>query len=114
MTDVLTPTLLAFDADALATVTGRIVVLVDGDAPASAGARRIDRLLRGALRRLMASEAWAKVKPGEAMELAYPAGLAADAVQVVRLARKADLASARKAGGTVAKAIAAADRKSVV
>ena len=108
MTDVLTPTLLAFDADALATVTGRIVVLVDGDAPASAGARRIDRLLRGALRRLMASEAWAKVKPGEAMELAYPAGLAADAVQVVRLARKADLASARKAGGTVAKAIAAA------
>jgi leucyl aminopeptidase len=108
MTDVLAPTLVAFDLAALASQTGRIVLLVDGEAPASPGARRIDRLTRGAVTRLMASEAWAKVKPGEAMELAYPAGLAADAVQLVRLPRKADAATARKAGGCVAQARGAA------
>ena len=95
MTEVMTPALLPFDAEALVSLAGRIVVLVDGDAPTSPGARRVDKLTRGALRRLMASDAWGHVKPGEAVELAYPTGLAADGVQVVRLARKADLAAAR-------------------
>ena len=108
MTDVIAPTLVGFDLDALAAQTGRLVLLVDGDTPTSPGARRVDRLTRGAVRRLMAGEAWAKVKPGEAMELACPAGLAVDAVQVVRLPRRADAATARKAGGTVAQARGAA------
>ena len=105
MTEVMTPALLPFDAEALVSLAGRIVVLVDGDAPTSPGARRVDKLTRGALRRLMASDAWGHVKPGEAVELAYPTGLAADGVQVVRLARKADMAAARKAGGAIAKGV---------
>ncbi|MBI1172228.1 leucyl aminopeptidase [bacterium] len=104
MTDVLAPTLLALDLDTLAGQTGRIVVLVDGTAPSGAGARRVDRLTRGAVTRLMASEAWGKVKPGESTELAWPAGLAAEAVQVVRLPKKTDAATARKAGGAIAQA----------
>ncbi|MGV8987359.1 MAG: leucyl aminopeptidase [Cypionkella sp.] len=108
MTEVLTQTLLAFDAEALATQIGRIVILIEGEAPASAGARRVDRLTRGAVRRLLASEAWAKVLPGESMEIAYPTGLAVDAVQVLRLPRKTTAANARKAGGAIAKARSAA------
>ncbi len=104
MTDVLSPHLLPFDAEALALHVGRIVLLVDGTAPSGVAARRVDRLTRGAVKRLMASEGWAKVKPGEAMDLAYPAGLAAEAVQVVRLPRRAEVADARKAGGMIAKA----------
>ena len=42
MTDLLSPEILAFDAEALAARPGRITILVDGDAPAHAGARRID------------------------------------------------------------------------
>ena len=43
---------------------------------------------------------WAadSLKPGEAMELSFPAGCTADEVQVVKLPRRADQASLRKAG----------------
>jgi leucyl aminopeptidase len=105
MTVVLHPEIVTLDAASLATRTGRIVVLVDGDAPATALARQVDRLTRGALRRLMGGEAWTKVKPGEAVDLAWPTGLAAEAVQLVRLPRKADAATSRKAGGAIARGI---------
>ena len=108
MSDVLIPEILAYDGENLAARTGRIVVLVDGDTPTSLGARRLDRLTRGALRRAMASDAWARMKPGEALELAYPAGLAAEAVHLVRLPRRTDVASARKAGGAIARLYGAA------
>ena len=89
--------------DALAGVTGRIAVLYEPGQPASPGFRRLDRLTRGALSRAAGSEAFGKLKPGEAMELAYPAGLAADTVLILRLARKADQAQARKAGAAIGK-----------
>ena len=108
MSEVLTPDILPFDAEDLATRAGRIVVLVDGDAPSSLGAKRLDKLTRGALRRAMAGEAWGRVKSGESLELAYPAGLAAEALHLVRLPRRTDVATARKAGGAIARLYGAA------
>ena len=93
----------AIDADALPNVTGRIVVLVDG-APGGV-ARRLDRLMRGALTRAVASEGFAALKPGDAMDIAFPAGLAAETVQLVRLPRKTDVLTARKAGGAIGKSL---------
>ena len=95
---------LAVDLDALATASGRIAVLAEADQPRSAGFRRLDRLTRGALSRAVASDAFGKLKPGEAMDLAWPTGLAAEAVQLIRLGRKADQAEARKAGAAAGKA----------
>jgi leucyl aminopeptidase len=95
---------IAPDLAALATQPGRIAVLAEPGQPASPALRRLDRLTRGALVRATASDAFGKLKPGEAMELAWPAGLAAEAVQILRLARKADLAQARKAGAAVGRA----------
>jgi leucyl aminopeptidase len=95
----------ALTSDGLAAVAGRIVVLSDGTlAPV---ARRLDRVMRGALARAVASDAFAKLKPGDAMELAYPAGLVADSVQIVQLPKKVDVLTARKAGGTMGKALSA-------
>ncbi len=91
----------ATDLQTLATQSGRIAILVDGGTPATPAARRLDRLMRGALARFLASEAFGKLKPGEALDLAYPSGLLADAVQVIRLPRKTDMATARKAGAAV-------------
>ncbi len=108
MTKPVTPQYIATDLEALATRPGRIVVLVEGDAPKSPAARRLDRLMRGALRRFMASEKYAKLKAGETADLAFPAGLAADAVQVVKLPRRTDQATARKAGGAIGRGLAAA------
>ncbi len=89
------------DVDGLATQTGRIAILADGTAPATPGVRRLDRLTKGALARYLGSDAYAKLKPGESQDLAYPSGLAADAVQVIKLPRKTDVATARKAGASI-------------
>ena len=89
----------------LATQPGRMALLADGDSPQTAAAKRLDRLTRGAVTRLMASEAWTKAKPGDALDLAWPGGLAAETLQIVRLPRRADQADARKAGGTIGRSL---------
>ncbi len=88
----------ATDLDALATQTGRIAVFAEPGAALSAGVRKLDRQMKGALARAVASDSFGKAKPGEAIDLAYPAGLAADAVQLIRLPKRTDAATARKAG----------------
>jgi leucyl aminopeptidase len=95
---------LSLDLEALAAAQGRIAVLADRDQGQSPGFRRLDRLAKGALTRAVASEAFGKLKPGEALEMAFPAGLAAEAVQIIRLPKKADMAQARKAGAAVGRA----------
>ena len=105
VTQALTPAFIPTNPDLFAAQSGKIAVLMDGDAPRTLAARRLDRLMRGALSRFMASEAWTKLKPGEAADLAFPAGLAVETLQVVRLPRRASQAEARKAGGAIGRAL---------
>lgn len=77
---------------------GRLVLLIGDRNQLPAG---LPASVRKSLSRALASKAWADVKPGAAMEIAFPAGLAADAVQLVRLPRGADAALARKAGAAI-------------
>ena len=93
------------DLETLTTTTGRIAVLADAGAPLSPAARKLDRAMRGALSRYIGSDAFAALKPGDAQDLAYPAGLAANALQVIRLPRRADIATARKAGAAIGRAL---------
>ncbi|MEI2686894.1 MAG: leucyl aminopeptidase [Cypionkella sp.] len=95
------------DLDTLAQQTGRICLLVDGDKPATPAARKIDRLMRGGLARALASDAVAKLKPGETLDLAFPSGLASEALQLVALPRKASQTEARRAGGAIGRAVSA-------
>ncbi len=90
------------EIDALATAEGRIAVLVPPEGKMDVAARRINRLTKGALARLIEARA-AEAKPGQAVTLAFPTGLAAEAVDVVFLARNADVETARKAGVALAK-----------
>jgi len=101
MTELATPTFLPLDLDALAGHAGRIVVLAEGGDRMDKGARRINRLTRGALGRLLAGPAFDKLKPGEGMEMAFPSGMEAVAVQVLKIDRKMDAALARKLGGAI-------------
>jgi len=101
----LSPIFAAIDLDQLATQTGRIAVFANPEsARLSRGAQRVNRLSRGALRRLVDSEAFGKLKPGEAMEMSWPAGTEAEAVQVIRIDRKPDAATLRRAGTAIGKA----------
>jgi leucyl aminopeptidase len=92
------------DPDALAAETGRIAVLAEPGVSGGPGFRRLDRLTRGALSRATGSDAFDKLKPGDGIELAWPAGLQARALHILRLPRRADLAQARKAGAALARA----------
>lgn len=89
------------DLEALASHPGRICIFADAGAALSPAARRLDRQMKGALTRAIASDAFTKAKPGDAMDLAYPAGLAADALQLIRLPKRTDIATARKAGAAI-------------
>ena len=92
------------DIDQIAGFAGRIAVFADPEGRLDAGARRVNKLMRGALKRLVESEAFAKKKLGEAAVMAYPTGLEAEAVHVVRLHKGVHQQVARKAGATLAKA----------
>ncbi len=105
MTAPVKPDFILTNLDNLALQTGKIAVLVDGVAPRTRAVKRLDRLTRGAVLRVMRSDAFGKLKVGEAIELAYPSGLAADALLVVRLPRRADQDQARKAGGVIGRAL---------
>jgi leucyl aminopeptidase len=104
MTSPVIPQFAEIDLDAIAGFQGRVVLTVGDEKKLNQAARRINRLTKGALGRLVLSEAFAKLKIGGAIDMAYPAGMAADAVQVVRLDRRAKAHEARKAGATIAKA----------
>ncbi len=100
----LTPiTFTATDIDQIATQEGRVAIFVAPEGPLDAGARRVNKLTRGAVQRLMDGQKFAKSKPGEAFSLAFPVGMAAEAVDIVHLPRRTDVQEARKAGAALAK-----------
>ncbi|WP_146345263.1 leucyl aminopeptidase [Falsiphaeobacter marinintestinus] len=91
------------DADALETAQGRVAIMVTPDGKMSVSARRINRLTRGALNRLVESERFAKVKPGDVITMAWPSGMAAEALDVLVIAKNASDIEARKAGAALAR-----------
>ena len=87
---------------------GRLAVLLAPEGRLTGGALRIDRATKGAVRRALDSAAWGKLKTGDAMDLAFPVGMAAEAVQLVKLPAKASVIDARRAGAAIARGFGAA------
>ncbi|MWD26111.1 leucyl aminopeptidase [Aquicoccus sp. SCR17] len=104
MTDPIRPAFTETDLDALAGAEGRVAVIVGADGKLGRGARRVNRLMKGALARFVEGKRFGKMKAGEVTSFAYPAGMAAEAVDLVRLEPRADQEAARKAGAALAKA----------
>jgi leucyl aminopeptidase len=105
MTDPVTLEIAPIDLGAIAGQDGLVAVFADPGAGLDPGARRADRLTRGAVTRLVTSEAFTKLEPGEGITLAWPAGMAAEALLVTRLARNADADQARRAGAGIGKSL---------
>lgn len=81
------------------------VVAVFADAKVDAGAKSLPRAARAALERALASDGWGKLKPGDALALAFPAGMAARSLLAVKLPAKPDAATLRRAGAAIGKAL---------
>ena len=88
----------AIASEGLAERAGRIAILVPENGRLPSG---LPRAAREAAARALASEAWKDTKPGQALELAFPAGMAAEALQLIALPRRADALTARKAGAAI-------------
>ena len=90
--------------DASAESAGGLVA-VFANVRLDAGSAGLPRAARAAVRRLLESEAWGKKKPGEAVTLAWPSGMAASALMVVKLPTRPDAAALRKAGAAIGRAL---------
>ena len=102
-----TPVSVAFeetDLDAIATAEGRVAVFVTPDGKLDPAARRVNRLTRGVLARMVEKGALDKKKPGDVITLNWPAGLAAEALDVVCLPRNASITETRRAGAAIGQA----------
>ncbi|MEY8831284.1 leucyl aminopeptidase [Sedimentitalea sp. XS_ASV28] len=91
------------DLDLMETAEGRVAIIVAPDGKLNPAARRANRLTRGALARLLESERFSKAKSGQVISLAWPTGMAAEALDVLVLDRKVSAVDARKAGAALAK-----------
>ena len=92
------------DIEVMATTTGRIAIIVTPDGKLDKAARRANRLTKGAIARLVAADGFETDKPGRVISLAWPAGMAAEALDVLVLERRCSAQQARKAGAALAKA----------
>jgi len=92
------------DIEKIAEADGRVAVIVTPDGKLDTAARRVNRLTKGALKRLTDSDTWGKVKSGELRTLAWPVGMKAEALDVLCLDRGAKQAETRRAGVALARA----------
>jgi leucyl aminopeptidase len=102
-----TPIAISFvetDLDALAGAEGKLAVIMTPDGKLDPSARRVNRLTKGALVRLAGSDSWDRATVGDCVSLNFPAGLAAEALLVVKLPRRSSVEDARRAGAELAKA----------
>ena len=97
------------EADAIADCEGRVVVIASSDAKIDQLGRRVNKLTRGAVMRVLESDAFEKASLGQVISLTYPAGITGDAVDIVKLDRRSDALTSRKAGVALAKSVGAKD-----
>jgi leucyl aminopeptidase len=95
--------MIATDIELIKEASGVLAIFVPDAGTLDGTAKRVNRLSRGAVARLVESDAFAKLDQGKAMMLAYPVNMAAEGVAVVKLSRRPDAADARRAGATIAK-----------
>ncbi len=92
------------DIDGIAAIEGRVVIFVAPDGSMDAGAKRVDRLTKKAVSRLAGSKKFEDAEPGSSHMIGFPVGMAAEAVQVIKLSRKPTASDARRAGAAVSRA----------
>ena len=104
MSELPTLSFAAPDLEAIPLAKGHIVVFLPETGKLDSLARRVNRLMKGALVRFADSTDFARMREGDTRALSYPTGLVAEAVLVVRLEKRTRGAFARKAGAAIGKA----------
>lgn len=87
------------DIERLAEHEGRVGLVIDTGGKLDVAGRRVNRLCKGALKRAVDARVEKGLKEGDSLTLAYPAGMAAEAVDVLFLGKSVSETAARNAGG---------------
>lgn len=95
--------------DKIAELQGRIALILTATDRLPG---KLPRPAREAASRALASKAGQALKPGQVMELAFPAGMEAESLLLVMLPHDATQSEARRAGAAIGAKLG--DRKSVV
>ena len=103
MTDVTNFSFTEVDLDAIATAEGRVAILIAADGKLSRAARRVNKLTKGAVQRVIDSERFDKAKEAEVISISWPNGMAAEAVDVVKISKRPTSEDARSAGASLSK-----------
>lgn len=105
MTTPIAVTFKRVDAAALNSFQGRIAVFLPESGRFGPHEKALDKAMKGALKRCADSASFSKFEEGQALDLAWPGGINAEAVQVLRLGSAPTLESARKAGAAIGKSL---------
>ncbi|MGB7318381.1 MAG: leucyl aminopeptidase [Planktotalea sp.] len=105
MTNLVTTSFSAVDLDALGSFEGRVALVIASDGKLDASARRVNRLTKGAVARLVEAGKLEKAEAGSIITLGFPAGMAAEAVDILCLDRRPSTQDARKAGAALGKVL---------
>lgn len=97
------------DHNAVTSHIGTVAVFADSEGKLDLDARKVNGACKRALVRFTESEAFAALPDGAVSPLAYPAGISAVAVLLVKLSKRANAATIRRAGANLAKAHGAPD-----
>ncbi len=84
-------------------LTGEVVVFAKPHGKLFKSAKRIDAACHSAVQRCVESPEFDKLENGNAIRMAFPAGISGAAILILKLPKKPDAATARKAGATIAK-----------
>ncbi|MDG2403699.1 MAG: leucyl aminopeptidase [Paracoccaceae bacterium] len=103
MTQPSTITFLPNKFDQMASFEGRIVIFIPESADLKPAADHANHLTQGAVARFVTTTTFQKMTFGDVFSLNFPAGLAADALDIVKLPRRPNSTQARKAGVAMAK-----------
>ncbi len=91
------------DVDRIGGAEGCIAVFVAEGGRLDLAGRHMDRLMGGALSRLVSSDTFGKLEAGKVVELAWPSGMVAEAVYVGKMPKRAKAADVRRLGAALGK-----------
>jgi len=97
------PTFFDHSLDAIPQASGLVVICVDAAGSFGPSAKRVNRLMKGTLKKFADTEVFEKMSEGDIQRFPAPLGLAADAVLLLKMKKRPSVEVARKCGANIAK-----------
>jgi leucyl aminopeptidase len=103
MTRPIHPSFKEHSLQSIADAKGLVVICADAAGSFGPSAKRVNRLMKGALRKFADSEFFEKMEEGDVQRFPSPLGLSANAVLLLKMKKRPSIEVAQKCGANIAK-----------